>query len=254
VYPHHFLFTADTGQVITAQPQAIKHPTQAGNLVFFGTGKYIEATDNSDVTVQSYYGIWDDKSNSEVLKTELRQRKILSDKTSVSGAGFTARVTSALTDDESDGGGYVDWGGNDGSVEKGGYFDFSTIAAERVISESIVRNKEIVFTTIIPSEGKACDAGGEGVLMALDLEYGTAPKNTLFDINGDGDFNKTDDVNNNPISGIHVDGIPAAPLILDNPSGESEAYINTTEKYQRVRMRGASVDEGTRKSWVQIFL
>jgi len=145
-------------------------------------------------------------------------------------------------------------------TEKGWYLDFDTIAGERTITDAIIRNNEIIFTTMIPSVGEACAAGGESLLMALDLEQGTAPGKVLFDLNGDGKFNDLDKVLVNGelqiITGLHLDtGITAKPTILDNPDGTSNAYLSGTQGNAKITLRsGSSVVSGKRKSWVQIFL
>lgn len=250
----HLLFSAGSGHAITAQPQVIKHPSQPGYMVYFGTGKYIEVADSNNTSVQSFYGIWDDDSSTTVTKTELRQRKILADNVAISGTDFTGRITSSVTDTEADGGGWVDWLGDQGSIEKGWYLDFDTLSAERVITDAIIRDKEIIFTSMIPITSQACKAGGESFLVGLDLEQGTTPDDGLFDINGDGKFDEGDKVSSSYVSGVNLGtGITAKPSILDNSDGSSEAYLNGTQGYGKVKMKGQTI-AGKRKSWVQIFL
>src|SRR5690606_39304323 len=50
-----------SGKPITAPPTIIRHPTQYGYLVLFGTGKYYQDGDKNGVagTSQAIYGIWD---------------------------------------------------------------------------------------------------------------------------------------------------------------------------------------------------
>ncbi|MCH8175688.1 MAG: pilus assembly protein, partial [Proteobacteria bacterium] len=56
------LFTTEVNQQITSQPQAAFHPDNLGGfMIYFGTGKYLEVTDNNSIgqTTQAFYGIWD---------------------------------------------------------------------------------------------------------------------------------------------------------------------------------------------------
>ncbi|MEE9598117.1 MAG: PilC/PilY family type IV pilus protein, partial [Acidiferrobacterales bacterium] len=61
------VFTATDGssqpQPITVQPEVLNHPTgENGFMVYFGTGKYLEAGDNATTgaPIQTFYGIWDE--------------------------------------------------------------------------------------------------------------------------------------------------------------------------------------------------
>ena len=42
-----------------SQPLVIKHPSEQGFLVIFGTGSYITKDDARSEDIQSVYGIWD---------------------------------------------------------------------------------------------------------------------------------------------------------------------------------------------------
>src|SRR5262249_44759373 len=57
------IFTATysdgTLQPITKQPIVVKHPTEQGFMVIFGTGSYVTKEDARDQNIQSVYGIWD---------------------------------------------------------------------------------------------------------------------------------------------------------------------------------------------------
>ncbi|WP_395321209.1 pilus assembly protein [Variovorax sp. UC74_104] len=46
-------------QAITAAPYVIQHPTGLGDLVIFGTGRLLTASDKSNAQKQTAYGIWD---------------------------------------------------------------------------------------------------------------------------------------------------------------------------------------------------
>ena len=70
------LFTATysdgTLQPITKQPVVVKHPTQPGFMVIFGTGSYIAKDDARDQNIQSVYGIWDRLDNVPATAAPIR--------------------------------------------------------------------------------------------------------------------------------------------------------------------------------------
>jgi hypothetical protein len=53
------LFAGLAGQSITASPDVMRHDSNLGYMVIFGTGKYLGESDLASTTVQSLYGIWD---------------------------------------------------------------------------------------------------------------------------------------------------------------------------------------------------
>ncbi len=62
------LFAA--GQPITSKPDVMRHCTEHGYMVVFGTGKFLHNDDRADVSLQSIYGIWDygdDEDDDEYL-------------------------------------------------------------------------------------------------------------------------------------------------------------------------------------------
>jgi len=248
------LFTACSGdpcttgnrQPVTVRPQVSKHPTQPGYLVFFGTGKYLENSDNSVVgqLTQSFYAIWDKKNESTLAafgRANLQQRKILAE---TSAFGTAVRVTSGISDDTTLGGGAIDW-----NTQRGWYLDLinteggnTNNGGERVVADPIFRNGRIIFTTLIPSSDP-CASGGTGWLMELDAGQGIRLANSPFDINRDGTFNVMDkagvswDVNGNgqldagdvaAISGVKSTvGIIMAPGIANDQSGNKEFKYNS---------------------------
>ena len=51
--------TNDIVQPIVSRPLAIKHPTDTGFIIVFGTGAYLTSDDAANNEIQSIYGIWD---------------------------------------------------------------------------------------------------------------------------------------------------------------------------------------------------
>lgn len=172
------LFTAkdasNNAQPIMARPEIGYHPSQ-GYLVYFGTGKYLEATDVSSTSSQSFYGIWDDGGT--VTRSDLLQQTILA-ATTFSGKDF--RTISNNT---------INWCGT-GSCHKGWYLDL-TESGERQVTASTLQNGNISFVTITPSS-TTCSAGGSSWFMQLNAITGGRPKKPVFNVNQDAFFNAAD--------------------------------------------------------------
>ena len=150
-------------------------------LVFFGTGKYIEASDKTSTDVMSYYGVWDDNSGGKI-RTDLTERLLITVNNLKGLSGTT-----------------INWANTDGW-----YFDLedradrnttTTALGERVITSTIINNGVLIFTTLTPSVDNTdiCVANSKSTIMTVDLNTGKAPVNrSIFDANGDGIINKDD--------------------------------------------------------------
>jgi type IV pilus assembly protein PilY1 len=174
-------------QPITSKPQASK--TDSGSImVLFGTGKYFETGDNTDISqVQSYYGVQDD-SAVVAGRDELVAQTILVEFTAAqTGLSYNTRVTSNYNVDL--------------SAKDGWYIDFdsSNYPGERIVSNSLVRNGRVIFPTLV-SETDPCSSGGTSWLMELDADTGARLTISPFDLNGDGV------IDNNDLVGIDTDG------------------------------------------------
>ena len=228
----HRLFTAKNAnnevQPITSRVEVGKHPTdQTGVLVYFGTGEYLESADNTNtgIPTQSFYAIWDtlEASSSVVTRAELLQQEVLQE---VSTPLFNTRV---VTDNA------ITWSGTD--AKRGWYLDLPT-PGERQVSDAILRNNRIIFTSLIPSVD-VCTFGGSAWLMELDAFSGGRLKHeeddeTPFDINKDDKFN-ADDFVTVTIDGqetkVAINGVQSTEGILPTPailaSGDTELKYNS---------------------------
>src|ERR1041384_1307353 len=150
-------------------------------MVFFGTGTYFQTGDNAvpnTPPVMAFYGLIDDKGNAaadQVLKANLVQQTILTE-TTVNGTPFRVSSSNPLT-----------------SGSQGWYInlDYPNAQGERVVSDAVLDNGRVIFTTVIP-QGTACQYGGISWLMELDINTGSRLTVSPFDINGDGKVNNND--------------------------------------------------------------
>ena len=173
------IFTAElpagTPQPITSRLEVGTHPDgKAGFIVYFGTGRYLTASDNSSTTVQSYYAIWD-QGNTAITSTPVSRANLLTQTiTGETPAGI--RTTSSNT---------INF--ESPANDRGWYIDFnaSNALGERVLSVAELSRGRLIFNTFIPSTNE-CLPDGEHVRMILNPRSGAALTSTPFDINGDG--------------------------------------------------------------------
>jgi type IV pilus assembly protein PilY1 len=200
---------------VGTHPNDIHNPATEGVLVYFGTGKYLENSDNTSASfqTQSFYGLWDklETTPSLITRSNLLQQTVLLE---TSGK----RVTSNTA---------IDW-----NTHKGWYLDLPT-SGERTVSDPILRNKRIIFTTLIPNT-QICSFGGTSWLMELNAHDGARLSNSPFDFNNDDTFDDADKVTVTidgtsqtvAVSGVQSDqGILPTSTVLS--SGNTEIKYNS---------------------------
>lgn len=223
------LFTAvdasNNPQPITVRPEIARGPGGAGMMVLFGTGKYLEPTDKSTnpERPQSFYGILDRNTStpntdivsgrSSLTRQQITHEAIYPDPDGTSGPlrDVAVRVTSNAA-----------LGSN-----SGWYIDLvspvSGYQAEKQVSNPIVRNGNVVFTTLKPNN-TPCEFGGSSWIMELDALSGARKIVSPFDLNQDGQFTSVDHVTVTidgqdvvvPVSGMaSLEGILQMPGVID---------------------------------------
>lgn len=237
-------------QPISAQPEVGLNDA-GGRMVYFGTGKYFENSDNavgSTPQIHSFYAIR--AKGSEVSRKELVEQTI-----DVEGiatlSGFDVRLTSDNPVS------YID--------KKGWFMDLKLKAAvsgvgERIVNQPILRGDRLIFTTLIPSSDP-CALGGTSWLMEVDAQTGSRLSSSPFDLNDDGHFSDADKVEITDSDGnriwVVVAGIQKTGLgVFDNPAiledGTKEVKVigGSSGRLERV-LESKSIVSG-RKSWQQL--
>ncbi|UCE54273.1 MAG: PQQ-binding-like beta-propeller repeat protein [Desulfobacterales bacterium] len=212
-------------QPITAKPDVMLHPKEAGYLVCFGTGKFLGDSDYSDRTTQSIYGIWDygdrvyqigtgwshdddreylGQINNRNIDLDIKQFsnqvkfvKLLKQERSdrivgIDGTQIFVRILSNeipiwLT--EKDSGGQLP---NPSSLQLnhvGWYFDLSE--GERVISDVLIRDGKLIATGFIPDDSR-CGHSGNSFFMEINATTGGRFAEAIFDLNDDGSVDDDD--------------------------------------------------------------
>jgi type IV pilus assembly protein PilY1 len=258
------LFTARDGptvfanrQPITSRPVVGRGPNGAGMVVLFGTGRFLESADRdvNTLKLQTFYGIFDPNTDNTSAgavssRNNLTRQTIDVEEVQTFGSeSVPVRLTSENV-----------------VTNRGWYLDLVRVETaqpimthfkgEMQVSDSILRNGRIIFTTLIPNQD-ACGFGGTSWLMELDALSGARLNYTPFDLNGDGLFDANDygtlgDDSKDATSGLQSEvGIMARPGILSGDGAEFKYTPGTSGNMQVIRENPGVGDTG-RQSWRQM--
>ncbi|MFK7864760.1 MAG: pilus assembly protein [Pseudohongiellaceae bacterium] len=215
------LFSAESGQAITSQPQASFHPDNLGGfMIFVGTGKYLEVNDNDGFgqDTQAFYGIWDKNqasfatlTSAALLEQSITNQFSQAFDTDNNGTNDETFILRDVSDN------LIDWDVHDGwriDLRPDKIENVSNILnyGERQVSNAIVRNGRVIFTTLIPSTVE-CEFGGTSFLMELDFRDGSALEFPAFDLNGDGEYDGDDTDASGRASDVGI--MPTVSILAD---------------------------------------
>ncbi len=236
---------SSNAQPITVKPVVIKHPTEANatdgsnapnTLVFFGTGQYLVESDRTSTDQQTFYGVWDEGTDS-------LERSQLVEQTFQTGYPSDVRVPTSND---------VPYSATGSSKRYGWFIDLPT-TGERVVANPKIRGVHVFFNTLIP-ETQACTYGGYGWLHGVNQANGGAPEDSLFDYNNDGQVDGGDLVSNGS-----SDAAPAA-IRFDHGLPTESNFLGS---YQYTASSDGSVEKQTidietkgktgRLSWQELF-
>lgn len=176
-------------QPITSSPLAGRSPYTQEVWLFFGTGQYLNTSDLSDFSVQTWYGINDDESTTTASRSDLLERKILLD------VPVTTEVSARI----------IEAGAREDLLGKRGWYiellpnGTGPAVGERMVTPNQFQGSALIGNTRIPDASDPCAPTGRGVIMSIDPFTGARLVQTFFDLNGDGVFN-TDDM-------VEIDGV-----------------------------------------------
>lgn len=221
--------------------------TGSGVLIYVGTGIYLQTSDITNTSKQTFYTVWDNFSTASITtRSQLQEQTVL-----YTGAvnGISARSTSANS---------VDY-----TSVKGWYMDLP-LSGERVISPAKLVNKggvdRVLFITTIPSSD-ACNPNGTSWLMEMASQTGAVPSSIVFDLNNSGTFTSADNItsgsNNYVVSGMQSTvGQVKSVVWLDSPTSNVSVkeMPGTTGNVVQVNNLGDTPVSGSAKRvyWQQI--
>jgi type IV pilus assembly protein PilY1 len=205
---------ANTLQPVLAQPLVIKHPTQSGFLVIFGTGSYVTRDDARDRDIQSIYAIWDRGEGVPATSRDTREARLVNQTlTNIQDTSSTPAVTRRVFLDTQ----AVEYRPDAQNCTSGGcanvagvygwYVDLDMPAAartvagatipgvstapqypgERAIRRIIERNGALVTTTVLPALDEfSCFGTRPGAILVLSALTGGDAGQPLIDFSNDG--------------------------------------------------------------------
>lgn len=265
--------TCTDRQPITAKPSIGPVGTDQGTgvMVYFGTGKYFETSDNvvgTSPQIQTFYGLWDNNTGAITDRADLQEQTIDFEDAPVNsddetGSG-TIRVTSRNTVCYSETSSISETDSTitctASNLKKGWAMNLlkpttptKTAQGERVVSPAIFYRDLVIFSTLIPSPDP-CESGGDSRIMLLDALTGNRPLTSSFDLFGTGG-----EVNEGDL--VKVDGklVAASGLSLGigihkniSTIGNFGYASGSTGKLGKLILDPGSNGSGTRKSWRQL--
>jgi type IV pilus assembly protein PilY1 len=222
-------------QPITAPPVLAPHPTGVGTLLLFGTGRYLGQPDVDDLSVQSFYGIWDQGGSESVSRSALLEQEFLETDVPVDGSGSDTAVSRGRTSTRN----AIDW-----SIHHGWRLDLVD-RGERVVSGAQLRGDRIVFVSLVV-EPESCRQGGLSWVNAVSFTSGSALDESPFDFDLSGTFDSADLLKTGSgaaVAGtsmrLAAGGIYSSPAALVLPGGETLSLISSS-KGDLVQLRESS--------------
>jgi type IV pilus assembly protein PilY1 len=227
------LFTATDStakvQPITTAPDVVLR--NGFQIVFIGTGKYLENGDQNTTQTQSLYGIYDKNDKKTVPRSNLTQQTL----SEVSFNGNTYLQSS------------------DNPVGTSGWYADLPRSSERVIVDPVVRSGKIIFTTFVPTTDP-CGAGGVSWLIELNLDTGGTPLKPAFDLDNSGYVDSGDKLSSGKYAtGTFIgEGIAATPTIVGAGGGQEYKYITSSTGAITKLLEGGGSSQFGPRSWRQL--
>lgn len=176
------IFVSGTQKPITSPPVVSFHPN-GGQLVMFGTGKYLESSDTTNTNTQTVYGIWDHNTVATITAGKLVQQ-VMTDATVRTATQNPVPYSATI---------------------KGWYLNLP-VGGERLSGKPGLEKGLLTFTTIIPTTSP-CDFGGRGFVNTLDFLTGGMLSKPAFDINRNGVIGFDDGLSAGVEIGFSVGGV-----------------------------------------------
>ncbi|NOX52822.1 MAG: hypothetical protein GXP16_20155, partial [Gammaproteobacteria bacterium] len=271
-------------QPILSKPTVVRHPTEGGLLVTFGTGSFITEEDGENTDIQSIYTIWDELGNSPPTanantKSQRLVEQTITNVVDDSGADPVTRriLTSNPVDYESE-------TGTPGTY--GWYIDLDIVRAvnaisgapnldasgaappapqfpgEKAIRRFIFRDGVLITTTVLPATNEtACFGARPGAILVLDALTGGNPSEAIIDFNTDTYVDENDliTVGGQAFSAgllfdySDLDGALVDLSTLGGSGGTDFLFVSGGNDTVSYRIRDIDDDKTGRLSWTQII-
>lgn len=237
------LFTTHMNRPITAAPWAAVNQKYGNTWVFVGTGRYLNEDDRADTSVQSWYGLIDDRTADDAgtpigpRATDLVERRITQTGTI---SGRSARTLEAGTEGEII------------NASKRGWFIDFTQEGERMITPNSFFGSALLGTTFVPDGSNLCEPGGRSELWGINPFTGGRLSRALFDFNRDGVFDESLGGAFPSVMGGLKPILVGVPPITIMEDGHSNKVIMHTDPNDSEEFRPPSGDAEAR-SWREVL-
>ena len=217
IFTARYLTTSASPQPITTKPIVARNPNFPDDfIVSFSTGSWFTTADGTSTDIQSIYGIWDTMANNtSIAKSDLVEQVITNvvDNTFGNIRTLTDNTVTYTNGNGSDKGWFIDL-----DVPVAGSSSGVEFPGERAIRNLQSRGNYLFINTVIPQNSSSCVPGTGGFEMAMNPLTGGSGSDPIFDFNGDGSFDASDNLsNNNVVVGRRFDGaIPSDSTFIGN--------------------------------------
>jgi type IV pilus assembly protein PilY1 len=256
------LLDVGVNQPITAAPAVIPHPTTAGFVITFATGKFFETTDVDSSKTQAIYGVLDNipfGSPTQAMTAVGMSNLVVQ---TISSAGSKPRtVTNTDLTQSTTSVGYFTISSNPVTYSasvRGWRIDLTETGQRNVYPVEKLANRYLVVDTISPANvdsGDTCVQGtnGAGWLYFIDGVTGSGPSEPVIDTDGDGQIDAKDGTS----SGLTVKA-DGRNLVVINESATSRrtnasGVVDTTSGTQGNTADGDGGDGGGAQTTYCIF-
>ncbi len=221
--------SAGQAQPVIWPPEVEYHPVN-GQLIMFGTGKFLETVDISTTDVQSFYGIWDriDGTRINTRAADLLRQELSANPCpappAVPPAGTACTLITSEGEFRRPTANLINWRpappaifalanctGACTPTHMGWYMDLIA-TRERVTGIPKLIGPYIFFNTLIPSDNTCSKA--DGFLQFLDFASGALVSSPVIDTNGDGKI----DPNDSLVGGFKIGAILGGSTIITSSS------------------------------------
>ncbi len=255
-----------TTPTVTLNPS---YPNLLGLMVYFGTGQLLATSDLTNVSTQSFYGVWDKPTTSAssvanaYTRSNLQAQVLTTISAATAGQPQDVRIVtnncayySTTTGLPS---GCVAPSSTPSTAQLGWYMDLPA-SGERVITDPRLESGAVVFTTNAPTSASStqCSVGFNSWLMDVNYVNGGSFSQPELDVNGDGQINSGDQVTvggttYNPVGMSMGTVYSAAPTIISADLGVAHAVKLVTRSDQTIKSVQERGGGPTRVGWWQII-
>lgn len=246
-----------TQRVAVARNAHLPNTPATPNInVYWGTGQLRTVDDTTDTSTQAFYSVLHTGSDNGAsmaahFHPDLVERSYRHLSASLSEHGEARSVEGRIG---------VDYRGLGGAHQYGWYIPLPE-PGERVLSRPLVVGDMVVFTSLVPAPGEPCDMALASWVNVLSLMDGLTPwrrvgddysAGAVLDYNRDGVLDETDQVDEQAVVAVRVDG-EAGPLRLEGDRLEVDiAGPNGSSQPLGWRIQLDAIGSTGRVGWYQL--